>query len=140
MTNSIPSETSAILNKVDLVFSWMWTSPIEIVGVAAILIFGYVLKSIPKFQNEYIPISTFAVAIFYYAFILSPSKAPQVEIDPRHWMGGVVAPIAWAVAWGTHVLVGKKLGLDKILFHKDDSGNTRLIRKPNTEMPDSASE
>jgi hypothetical protein len=140
MTNSFPAQASALLDKVDLVFSWMWTSPIEIVGIAGILIFGYVLKSIPKFPNQYIPLATFAMAIFYYGFILSPSKAPQVQMDPRHWMGGVVAPIAWAIAWISHGLLSKKLGLDRLLFKKDYRGNTRLKRKPKPQMPDSASE
>lgn len=108
-------------------FVWFVTSPIELVGIVILIALGYFVRLIPKFPSNWIPFTVVSLGILIYAFCLSPSRAPQVSIDPRLWMGltGLVCGII------AKVIHAKLLSgwLDPLILTKDGK-NTKTLRKP----------
>lgn len=129
MTNEIilPGGASDALKWADAIFQWITSAPIELVGVIVIIILGYALKMAPGFPTRFIPIALFGLSVGFYAFGLSPSKAPSSATNPQLFMG-MIGVIVWFVAWMAHTIVLRRFIDDKFLG-KDDQGNTVLLKK-----------
>jgi len=130
MTNeltNLPGSAQDALTWANTLFNWVTTAPIELVGVLVCIVMGYALKMMPGFPSKYIPSTLFIGTVAFYAFALSPSRAPSSATNPQVFMG-MIGAIVWFAAWMLHLTILKRF-IDSRFLVKDDSGNTTFMTK-----------
>ena len=125
MTN-IPGASDA-LKWADAAYQWVTTAPIELVGVLVIIILGYALKMAPGFPRRFIPIALLGISVGFYAFGLSPSRAPSTATNPQIFMG-MMGVIVWFAAWMIHATICRRF-IDSKFLGTDSDGNTVILKR-----------
>lgn len=129
MTNELSSWIGTVTGAVQQMQQW----PVAVLLVAALVVFGSVLKSMEVFPNRFIPVAVLALGGLLNAFLGDPGTIPPTQRYPMAVLA-VQGTLLGAFAWILHHFLLRRL--EKFIpFLAGKSGDTVIIEKPKDKDP-----